>query len=405
MTLLLSQVITYIGALILLGGAAILAHYWILALVSLFGRHDPPRAGNPARNRFLIVVPAHDEEHQLMRTLQACKRLDYPADCLSVLVIADNCTDQTASIARKQGVRVIERNSPELRGKGHALEYALNGIAHEDHDAVLIVDADCRLDPRSLQFFDSHLQAGGRVLQASYVAANPDDSPISYALAVGNYLENNVLYAPLARIGGSALLRGTGMVFHRHVLQRFPWRARSVVEDVEYALTLARAGIPVRFVADAAVYSDFPSDEEQLRVQRTRWSGGHFSLTWRRAIALICEGVYKRRPSLVGFGWTMLTVSRPLLVLVVLLGLLVQTSRLLLRPDAIAVAGFACAWVLTALLVGYFALGILGLGLTTRRLRLLLRAPLVVFRLMAISVRGVLGVGRDAWIRTPRSRG
>lgn len=403
MTGFLTQLLTIMGALLLLASGAVLGYYWFLALVSLLRQQVSSSVHGPPQSRFLILIPAHNEEAHLARTLEACRRLDYPAAGLAVVVIADNCTDRTSAIALEHGVRVVERNEPMLRGKGHALEFALRQIGLDDHDAVLILDADCRIESHSLRLFDRLLRSGEQVLQASYVVANPDDSPISYALAVGNYLENYLFYAPRATLGGSALLRGTGLVLHRHVLQRFPWRAHSVVEDVEYGLSLVRAEIPVRFVANAVVRSDFPTNEQQLRVQRTRWAGGHFSLTRRQAVALIWEGLRKRRAGLVDLGWMMLTVSRPLLILCVVLGLLVQTSRLLVRPDAIAATGFACAWLLFVLLVAYFALGVLGLGLNARRLHLLLRAPIVIVRLVAISARRVLGVGRDIWVRTPRS--
>ena len=207
----------------------------------------------PGTHRFLIVIPAHDEEETLPGTLQGCDALDYPADRVSVVVIADNCTDRTSEVARAHGVRCLERHHTEKRGKGFALEWALALLAGEDHDAVIVLDADCILDPQALRVFDVRLGEGARVLQAAYVASNPAESPTSYVVALGTHIENELFCAPKSRLGLAVFLRGTGMVMHRDVLARLPWTARSVAEDTEYSWDLLRQNIPIVFVPQIRV--------------------------------------------------------------------------------------------------------------------------------------------------------
>src|SRR5262249_55593142 len=146
------------------------------------------------------------------------------------------------------------------------------------------------------------------VLQASSVAANPEDSAVSYAVAVGNVLENDLFYAPKSRLGLSVLLRGTGMVFRRDVLERHPWQAHSITEDMEYTLELLRAGVGVRFLSDVRVVSDFPAHAEQLRVQRLRYAAGNLRFGKGKALRLMAEGILARRATLFDLGWTLLVL-------------------------------------------------------------------------------------------------
>src|SRR5262249_54050893 len=143
-------------------------------------------------------------------------------------------------------------------------------------DAILVLDADCRIDRHALREFDRLLSAGESVLQAAVRSDGADASAISYAVTVGSMLENDLFYRPKDRLGLSLFLRGTGMVLARAVLEEQPWQTRSVVEDAEYTLRLLRAGKSVRFVDNVSIRTDPPVDLEQLRVQRRRWAAGTF---------------------------------------------------------------------------------------------------------------------------------
>jgi cellulose synthase/poly-beta-1,6-N-acetylglucosamine synthase-like glycosyltransferase len=399
----LAALMAALGVLLLLPGAAIVGTYWFLAWAALFRRSRRTRDAVQPSSTFAILIPAHDEEGTLGATLDACRSLDYPADRFSIYVIADNCADCTAEVARAHGVECFERTDPERRGKGYALAYALERIDLARHDAVVVLDADCRIDAHALRAFDREGRAGGPVLQASYRASNPDASVISYALAVGNCTENELFYAPKSALGGVVLLRGTGMVLPRDVLRRFPWQAHSIVEDVEYAVTLLRGGIRIRFVPDVAVHSAFPVDREQLRVQRTRWASGNLGFARRNVLRLMVDGWRTGDGALWDAGATFLILSRPL----VLLALLLPLGLAVAGDIATSVRLFRWVWVaaaaLLALLLAYFALGVLRLGLTRRRLGLLLGAPAVLLQLAAIAVAGLLRGPARTWDRTPRS--
>jgi len=399
----LSVLAATLGVLLLLPGTAIVGSYWFLAWVALFHRSRQTSAVSAPSASFAILIPAHDEEASLGATLDACRALDYPADRLSIYVVADNCGDRTAAVARQHGATCFERTDPTRPGKGPALAFGLQRIDLVRHDAVVVLDADCRIDAHALRAFDRELLAGGQVLQASDRVSNPDASVISYALAVGNCMLDDFFYAPKSALGGVVLLRGTGMVLAREVLRRFPWQAHSIVEDVEYAVTLLRGGVRIRFVPEVAVHSAFPVDAKQLRVQRTRWASGVLGFARRHALRLMGDGLRTGNGALWDAGATFLLLSRPLALFAVLLPLGLGVA------GDLAMSGRQCRWVwvaaaaLLALLWTYFALGVLRLGVTRRRIRLLLGAPVVLLELSTIAVAGLLRGPVRRWDRTPRT--
>lgn len=352
-----------------------------------------------ALQRFAILIPAHDEAEQIEEVLRSCAELDYPRERYRIFVIADNCTDHTADLARAAGAVCLERHDLENRGKGPALSWALRQVLLTRPDAVIVLDADCRLERHALRVFNGRLAAGEQVLQASYVASNPERSMVSYVSAVANAIENDLFYAPKAQLGLAVLLRGTGMVFRREVLERFPWNAASVVEDVEYAVRLYRGGIAVQFVPEVRVWSAFPEQNRQMEVQRTRWVGGNIRLAGQQLLPLLGQAVAQRRPVLVDLAWTLLISVRSLAVAQMLLAVLLGGIAACWTPGL----GFGTLAALLLVLYGaYFALGVARLGLNPRRAALLVRTPWTVARLLWIGSAS-LWPGRTAsWERTPR---
>lgn len=391
------------GALLIAG--SITSYYLFLAIVQLVrpGRStplkDPPGS---ELTSFVIVIPAHNESASIGQTIRSCQDLDYPTDRYSIVVVADNCSDDTALLARKSGATCLVRQDPAERGKGYALAFAFDRIDMQRFEAAVILDADCKIDRNALSVFSAEVSQGRRVLQAKYVAANPDQSPMSYALAIGNALENDLFFSPKSRLNWAVLLRGTGMVLHRNVLHQVPWTAFSIVEDIEYAITLARHRVQVHFVDSTAVRSDFPFASQQLRVQRRRWASGNLDFARRQAIHLMLEGLRSHNWVLFDAGWTFLTLSRPLVILMASCAFaFALTGRIAARDGQFDLV-LAVSAAILILLTLYVTMGILSLGLTGRRMRLLLRTPATAVRLLATSLAGLLGKSETAWTRTPR---
>lgn len=393
-TLLIQQ----LAAAMLLLAAAVGLYCMGLAVVGLRARPRRPAGAGP-RQRFAILIPAHDEEEQIEAVLRSCAELAYPHECYRTFVIADNCTDRTAELARAAGAVCLERHDLDHRGKGPALAWALREVLPTRPDAVLVLDADCRLDRDALRVFDGRLAEGGQVLQANYVASNPERSIVSYVAAVANTIENDLFYAPKSQLGLAVLLRGTGMVFRRGVLERFPWQAASVVEDVEYAVRLFQGGIAVEFVPEVRVWSAFPEQGRQMQVQRTRWVGGNIRLGCRQLLPLLRQALATRRPVLLDLAWTLLVAQRSLAVAQMLLAVILGGIAAWMTPGL----GFgALAALLLALYGVYFGLGVARLGLNSRRAALLVRTPWTVARLLWIGSASLWPGCTASWERTPR---
>lgn len=348
-----------------------------------------------APHRFLVLVPAHDEEHVLPRTLRALAELEYPPASTCVLVIADNCTDTTADVARAAGGRVLVRRDPGRRGKGHALAWALLRLRGElaDVDAVVFLDADCEPSPNLLAAFDTRLHAGARALQAAYLVANPEESWPSALRWAAFALVN--LVRPLGQnaLGLSSGILGSGFVLKRELLERVPWEAFSLAEDAEYHLRLVAAGERVAFVQDAAVVSRMPTSLVASREQNLRWEAGRWHLLRTWSPGLIREGLRRRDVARLHAGLEPLVPPQSLL-LVANCGLLGAALTLRARTArAIALANLAGQVV--------YVLGGLRIARAPRSVyRAMAIAPLHVAWKLGLQLRILGGQGPRGWIGT-----
>ena len=250
-----------------------------------------------ARTRFLVLIPAHNEELLLGGVLEQLKGHTYDAARVQVVVVADNCTDQTAAVARAQGVVVLERTDLQNRGKGQALNWAMRTCLPswpDPFDAVVILDADSTVNPDFFWFLNEQLAAGHEALQAYYGVQNPQEhwrtSLLTASLAAFHFLR------PLGRdqLGLPCGLKGNGMCFARRLALEYGYPAFSVVEDVELALFLLRQGIRVKFVPGAHVLGQMAVSAQAAGTQRARWEGGRLALIRTQAWPLLKEGIHGR---------------------------------------------------------------------------------------------------------------
>jgi cellulose synthase/poly-beta-1,6-N-acetylglucosamine synthase-like glycosyltransferase len=269
----------------------------VLTLAALVARTSGPPAG-PARRRFAVLIPAHNEQMLIGRLLESLHRLDYPKAGFDIYVVADNCDDNTAPLARSRGARVYERTDCSLQGKGFALRWLLQRIQEDERhcDAFVVLDADSVVSADFLRRMDARLQAGSQVIQAYYSVLNPGESPLAAlryaALAALHYLR------PLGRsaLGLSCGLKGNGMCFTAPILEQFGWQWYTLAEDVEFHLALARAGIRVDFAPETSVLADMPTTFTQAASQNARWERGRLQLLRHRVPDLLMEGIRHRSP-------------------------------------------------------------------------------------------------------------
>jgi len=275
--------------LALLGLPVLACAGYLMLLTVLSGRPRTPIAAAP-RKRFRVVIPAHDESGGIAATIESLYAIDYPRELFDVLVVADNCTDDTADRARKAGASVLERRNDVERGKGYALNYAFERLP-ENVDAAVVIDADTLVSPNLLRAFATRLEAGADAIQADYAVRNPNASWRTRLIAIAFGAFHIVRSRGRERLGVSAGLRGNGMCFSARVLRAVPHSAYSIVEDVEYGIRLADAGYRVFYADEAHVYGEMVSEARAARSQRERWEGGRQALTKKYGRPLLVRGL------------------------------------------------------------------------------------------------------------------
>jgi 1,2-diacylglycerol 3-beta-glucosyltransferase len=266
----------------------------LLSILALTARR--PAASGPAKmRRFAVVVPAHNEEGALGKTIASLRGLDYPAGLFDVVVIADNCADATAAVARSAGAIALERTDPVNRGKGHALRWAFDALSGRQpgYDAFVVIDADSVATADFLSVMNGELERGAEAIQARDAVIRNAASWSSEITRLGFTLYNHV--RPLGRgvIGGSAGLRGNGMCFGAGLLKRIPWDAFGVTEDLQYGLTLLLNGVIVRYAPGATVYATMPAYSANAVSQRARWERGRRPVKRRFSGKLLSLAVRK----------------------------------------------------------------------------------------------------------------
>lgn len=377
-----------------------------LVLLTLGGVMPPARrrrwaAPCPTPQRLVVVVPAHDEAAGIGRcvaSLRTAFHLGAPLDAgehpsCPIVVVADNCTDATASVARAAGARVFERHDTARRGKGYALEFAFANLLAEGVDALVVVDADSMVEANFVDAVRAVFADGADAVQCRYLVLNPAASLRTRLMNVALFAFNALRPRGRERWGLSVGILGNGFGLTRATLLAVPYDAHSVVEDLEYHLRLVRSGRAVRFVDGTTVRADMPAGGDGVATQRARWEGGRLRMIREMAPRLAREAVAGKR-----------RLFEPLLELL-LLPLAFHTVLLaaaLILPVPWARA-YACAGF--AVVTLHVGAGIVVGGGGWRDLAALAAAPFFIIWKMALAPAIVVAARAEAaWVRTARSQ-
>lgn len=290
----------------------------IEALAAVFARQHVP-SSNPERDGALaVVVPAHNEEACLAQTLADIVKGLGPRD--RCVVVADNCVDATAQVARRFPVEVLERHSETKRGKGYALDAGITHLRSSPPDVVLVIDADCQVQPESLHALAHVAARTGRPVQGCDMLHAPPGSGVGTRIsAFAFHFKNHVRSVGTTQLGGPCLLFGTGMAFPWDVAAQAEWATSSSVEDMQLAVKLAVMGKGVRYVPIPCVSAYLPTEKKESRQQRRRWEHGHVRTLLAHAPRLFARGLFTGRPSLMLLGAHLAVPPLSLLALIVLM--------------------------------------------------------------------------------------
>lgn len=392
------------------GIAALLA--WVLAVavgipLSIFAIEvavglpgSARRQASQGQRRTVVLIPAHDESLGIADTLAALAAVAGPD--VSVLVVADNCSDDTAALARAAGAEVIERTNTSARGKGYALAFGRDHLAGlvAPPEVVVVLDADCRLEPGSIEALAAAASAGrGQPVQAlNLIAPDLTASAMTQISGFAMVVKNLYRSRGMTRLGGAALLTGTGMAFPWALFERADLASGALAEDLGLGIELTRAGHPALLVEGAAV-SSAPAPPEVALVQRTRWEHGFLDTVRRSALPLLGSGL--RRRSMSEFLLACHLLVPPLALLLMLAGATLAVTLAL----GLLGAGLGPALLLATLLT--LALGVTFLawlhgGRRWLRGSALLKAPLYILWKLPVYA-GFLRKRETEWRRTPRA--
>lgn len=344
-------------SLLLAVPALLLLSQVVLALLP-----DRTEREHPRPERIAVVMPAHNEGRGLRPTLMQAMAQLGPQD--RILVVADNCTDDTADQAREFDVTVVERTHATDRGKGFALDFGVRHLEalaiQEGHapDVVVILDADCELGPRLLPRIASVAHATGRPVQATYLMQAANDGLKARIAEFAMRVKNLVRPRGMHQLGLPCGLYGTGMAFPWAVAVQAPLASGHLAEDMQLGVRLAQLGAPPLLCEDALVTSVFAKSQEGAASQRTRWEHGHLAM-------LVGEG-----PRLL---WRSMRPGRGAQLLQVL-DMLVPPLTLL----ALMQVGWLLVTLLLAVLLGWWA-------------------PLVVALLSVLMLVGAIVIAQQRW--------
>jgi cellulose synthase/poly-beta-1,6-N-acetylglucosamine synthase-like glycosyltransferase len=278
----------------------------IIAATALRQGQGASRPSDGTRRRVAVLVPANNESTGLLPTLTDIRRQLVRGDRL--LVVADNCADDTASVASAAGAEVVERHDSAKHGKGYALDFGLRHLASDPPEIVIIIDADCRLAAETIDQLATTCAATQRPVQALYLMTSPEGSPINYRVAEFAWRVKNWLRPlGLRALKLPCQLVGTGMAFPWDVIRSADLANGWLVEDLKLGLDLAVARHPPLFCPSARVTSKFSSSSEGAGTQRRRWEQGHIS-----TIAVTVPGLLRQAIAL--RDWDLLALTLDLAV-------------------------------------------------------------------------------------------
>lgn len=311
------------------------ATLFVQVMAATFGRRSASSGETDARPRIAVVVPAHNETKMLARTLATV--LPQLGEQDRLVVVADNCTDDTAEVAAKSGAEVVVRNDPLCKGKGFALDYgvahlALTGVP----DVVIFIDADCEVSPGSIDRLSKLAHATNRPVQARYALNAQAFAGIGARVsAFAVRLKNHVRPLGNLRLGAPCTLNGSGMALPWRVLSAVQLATSNIVEDLALGIELTLAGTPPLYCAEAIVNSPLPSSDSGQHAQRKRWEQGHLGMIAHKFPRLLRVALKRR-------SLTCLALALDLFVLPLSLLLIVETICLAFSGWFYALSGNLC---------------------------------------------------------------
>ena len=374
--------------------------YHLFLALAYFLKREKPDGMKAGPHRYLVLVPAHNEEALLGRLLESLLAVKYGRDLFRVAVVADNCEDRTVAVAREYDVDVLTREDPSRRGKGFAIAWALERVDLDRYDAVVIVDADNIVDPRFFSGLDEVMETGARAIQCYNSIANPGETAFTIILHLARAVDNSLYHHAKYKLGLSSFLMGNGMCLTTSLIREYGWVTSTMAEDLEYYAKLARRNIPIGFAANSRLYHQESRGIRQATDQRLRWSSGKFHIARKYGYDLFKEGIREGNYRKIDASFPLILPNLSLMVNLTAAALLASFLIHLFHP-----VPFVIGWLFFLLLleVVYLLCGTLVVKTPAMEvLRALSFAPVFLAWKACIDLKGTLGKELGHWGRSIR---
>lgn len=372
----------------------------IVAAIALAPQKFFHQSIKESRRRVAVIIPAHNESAGLVPTIGDIKAQLRTGDRL--LVVADNCVDDTATVAATAGAEVIERDEPTRIGKGFALDFGLNHLSIDPPTIVIIIDADCNVEGGAIDRLATTSETTHRPVQALDLMTAPDESPINYRVAEFAWrVKNWVRPLGLNALNLPCQLMGTGMAFPWEVIRSARLASGSLVEDLKLGLDLAQTGSPPLFCPNAVIKSHFPLSVEGADSQRNRWEGGHINMILTMGPHLIYKAIARGNLGLLAL--TLDLAVPPLSLLVMLLAGMSSVAGVAVLLGFSSAALTISATCIMALVVAIF-LAWLKFGRDLLPPSAIFSVASYIFAKLPIYCRLLSGNAAPQWTRTDRKK-
>lgn len=248
-----------------------------------------------------VLIPAHNESSEISKTVRGLQPQLNPRD--QIVVIADNCTDNTAILARDCGAIVYERQNLSRKGKGYALDFGLSKLRDTPPDVVVVIDADCRMRAGDIHRIATLAIERNAPIQSLYLMDPPENPTPKDSVSALAYLVRNLVRAHgLTMWRQPCLLTGTGMAFPWGIISKASLATDNIVEDMQFGIDLAVAGHAPRFCVESHVIGTFPNQLDAAKTQRTRWEHGHIQTIFTQVPRLLIASIKQKRIKLAGLA-------------------------------------------------------------------------------------------------------
>lgn len=382
-----------------------LLYFYVLALGSCFANIRrallPPESKTAAPSRYAIAIAAHDEAAVIAETVRALRTLDYPADRYDIHIVADRCADATAELARGAGAVAHERNEDGKRGKGAALSWLFQRILRDDrYDAVVVFDADTRVEGGFLRAIDSAFASGADVVQGQHQISNAHEGWFPALTEAKFLIDNQIQNLGRSALALSAKNMGDSIALRSGVLRSVGW-GDGLTEDYQLRQKLLLAGYVIEYAPEAIGQGEAPPTWGQARTQRIRWMKGANEVSKSFRFSLLIEGLKSRSAALLDAALESYLPTYSTVIAVTAAGAIGWAAHAWVTQD---LAGAGNWLALIGLCLAYPFLGLLLAGAPGRSYRALLCGPVFVAWRAWAALKLRIVKPDIAWVRTQHGR-